>query len=478
MRLQTLSISAATVALILAGCGGHSSSNKNKTIAPVTTAPVNTNNPPPPPPPTTTLTVSAPVGSLAAARIGPDAVAMALEVAVTGGGSARLTGMTLTAAGTIDESTGLGALKIVGDDNRNGLVDAGERVMANVAAPAFATDNGTVAVTFTQSITIASGASIRVIVAVDASATGATAVAKIGKTVELQIAAAGDVTATAASQPITPAGSFPVSGGITTLFLHDHLLITEVAPRPTFPTCGEFVEIFNPTGQTVDLSNYYLTDATNNTNPVTNYQNVATGAGFAVPLTSDWLVRFPAGATIAPGQVVVVAIDAVQFSTAYPGKTANYAIRTAGPQTPFMRIFTAGAWTQATAGTGVGLTDAGEPVILFTWDGQSDLVKDVDYMFYGTPSATNANVEKTGISVDGPDAGTNPSTFLVETPAFQQSTRSAPPAASDTVNALQRIDFVEGSEAKTGGNGITGNDETSEVWNTTFINGAATPGVP
>ena len=37
----------------------------------------------------------------------------------------------------------------------------------------------------------------------------------------------------------------------------DHLLITEFAVRPTD---GEFIEIFNPTENIVDLSQYFLSD--------------------------------------------------------------------------------------------------------------------------------------------------------------------------------------------------------------------------
>lgn len=470
-RLHTFG-AATAIALLLAGCGGHSSSKKGSTTAPVNTAPVNTNNPPP----GTAITVSAPAGGPTAARIGPDAVALALDLAVSGGGAAQLTGLTLTAAGTLDESSGLGALKVVGDDNKNGLVDAGERVMASVAAPAFSADDGTIAVTFTQSITIASGASLRLIVAVDASATGAAAVAKVGKTVELRVAAAGDVTATSNGQAITPAGTFPVSSGPVTLFLHDHLLISEVVPQPT---AAEYIEIFNPTGETIDLTNYYLTDYTLTATPPHTYQQLPAGGAALAPTSTDWLVRFPAGATIAPGQVKVIAMDGAAFPTAFPGKTPDFSIRGATAQAPQMLTLntTTGVWSAVAPAVGVGLTNTGEPVILFFWDGQSDLVQDVDYVYYGGTSPTNANVEKTGASVDGPDADTTPTPYLPDTPGFQQSVRGSP-VPTLTSNGAQRIEFTEGAETSTGGNGITGHDETSEDWSQTFIIGAATPGVP
>ena len=64
----------------------------------------------------------------------------------------------------------VGTLKLVGDDNQNGLVDAGEPVLASVAAPAFAQDDGSVSVALTQPIQIAPGAKLNLLVAVIARA--------------------------------------------------------------------------------------------------------------------------------------------------------------------------------------------------------------------------------------------------------------------------------------------------------------------
>ena len=51
------------------------------------------------------------------------------------------------------------------------------------------------------------------------------------------------------------------------------LLLTEFAVTPT---AGEFIEIFNPTGTPVDLSNVYLTDATYASGS-TYYYKIVTG---------------------------------------------------------------------------------------------------------------------------------------------------------------------------------------------------------
>jgi len=88
-----------------------------------------------------------------------------------------------------------------------------------------------------------------------------------------------------------------------------HLLLTEV----TVAGGAAFIEIYNPTGQTVDLRNYYLSDHQ------TYFQYPAHVAG-NVALTfdnSDFLARFPVGASIAPGASITVATDATLFETAY-----------------------------------------------------------------------------------------------------------------------------------------------------------------
>lgn len=100
--------------------------------------------------------------------------------------------------------------------------------------------------------------------------------------------------------------------------------------------------------------------------------------------------------------------------------------------------------------------------MLFFWDGVSALASDVDYLLYG--DAGDA-VDKSGISGYNPD-----------TSAQGQEFASAPPFGD---GSLQRIDFFEAGPNMTGGNGITGADETSELLGTTWIvSGSPTPGAP
>ena len=87
------------------------------------------------------------------------------------------------------------------------------------------------------------------------------------------------------------------------------LLITEFVQTPT---AGEFVEIYNPGGAGVDLTNVYLTDATFSGGNTYYYQivNRATvdqaGGGGSF---GDWFAQFPDGASIDPGEFQTISLN-------------------------------------------------------------------------------------------------------------------------------------------------------------------------
>jgi hypothetical protein len=87
----------------------------------------------------------------------------------------------------------------------------------------------------------------------------------------------------------------------------------------------------------------------------------------------------------------------------------------------------------------------------------------------GSPTANDEAVDKTGVSIDGPDAGTDSSMYLPDTPIASQL--SALNHSSGT--SVQRLDYSEGAQTMSGGNGVTGADETSEDLNNTFTNAYA-----
>lgn len=229
------------------------------------------------------------------------------------------------------------------------------------------------------------------------------------------------------------------------------LLLTEVVLQQT---PDEMVEIWNPTSQTVDLSTYYLSDNGNYfTTPV---------AGATVAPT-DFVVKFPAGATVAPGGIITIAIaTAAEYQTKY-GVAPTFSIGAGANQmTPVI-----------TNGT-PNLTNAGEIIVLFRWDGASDLVQDVDLVIAGAASALNGLVDKSGVAIDGPDANTTTSAYAADARTLVPQATS-PGANVSTKRVMRELGF----ETQTGGgNGITGDDETSETtattWDTTYT--ATTPG--
>jgi predicted extracellular nuclease len=243
------------------------------------------------------------------------------------------------------------------------------------------------------------------------------------------------------------------------------LLLSEVVVTPTI---GEFIEILNPTGSSIDLSDVYLTDATFAGGSVF-YYNIVTGAGAGGGGFSDFHARFPDGASIAPGEFQTVSLaGSDDFFTAY-GFDPTYELFEDGvgaDAVPDMREALAGSINNQG-----GLSNGGEVVILYTWDGASDLVQDIDYALWGDKDEA---VDKTGIAIDGPDADAVVSVYLNDTAIPIQDVVSGGSHAIG--DSFQRVDFTEGVETQSGGNGLTGSDETSEDLSVTWGLAGATPG--
>ena len=224
------------------------------------------------------------------------------------------------------------------------------------------------------------------------------------------------------------------------------LLLTEIVLAPS---TGELIEIGNPGGTPIDLAGYYLSDA---------------GAYFRVPTgtptvdSTDFIVKFPAGAQIAAHGVVTVAIDTVaNFTTTY-GAAPTYALST---------------MTQIAASGVPSLTNAGEIIVLFSWDGTSDNVRDVDIVLAGVPSVANGIVDKSGVMIDGPDSD-------AASTAYKADARTLAPQATTPASgkSTKRLAQEGGYQTGSAGNGVTGADETSEntaqTWDTTYS--VPTPG--
>jgi hypothetical protein len=210
-----------------------------------------------------------------------------------------------------------------------------------------------------------------------------------------------DLTNTVTSWNAT-AGQAATPGTVPAGVTGTHLLISEVGVRglnsATLGDSTEFIEIYNPTAATVDLSNFYISDV-NGYSALPDIGRVDLAA-----VITDFAFRFPAGSSIGPGQVKVIAIDGGRYRRG-TGVNADFMFFNAGGVTTAQRMVDV-AYNKGTTYPGFGsLTNGGEFVWLFFWNGQSDLVCDEDLVYWGAPLGSNAPVLKTTATCqDGPDA--------------------------------------------------------------------------
>jgi len=245
-----------------------------------------------------------------------------------------------------------------------------------------------------------------------------------------------------------------------------HLLLTEVCVQGSD---HEFIEIYNPTDETVELDNYYVTDAVYNTQgywllPAGNPSSGTIGGG----TFTDFQARFPAGATIEPGEALTLSLaGSDKFQTVW-GVSPDFEIREDGASQdaiPNMREVFPGSLQGDETGAWATLTNTAEIVVLYYWNGSSNLVTDIDMFMWG--SSTSARVDKTGVSVNG-------STYAADTPVASQDQFML---AHEILGSFQRLDPGEGTETEAGGNGPLGHDETSENLSGTWSAADGTPGV-
>ena len=102
----------------------------------------------------------------------------------------------------------------------------------------------------------------------------------------------------------------------------DHIIFTQITITPDE---AEVIAIHNPTDETLDLSNYYLSDAEySSTN--SHYYNLPTGNDYWSGFSSDFIVRFP-DIDINSGQTLMISLqDASSFNSYYsynPDLTLN-----------------------------------------------------------------------------------------------------------------------------------------------------------
>jgi hypothetical protein len=255
----------------------------------------------------------------------------------------------------------------------------------------------------------------------------------------------------------------PTSDDGGTVDVGDSGGITDAGPAPSSPillsevvltpNAGEMIEIVNTSTQTVDLSTYYLSDSG-------NYFRLPTQPTMLAVDPTDFVVRFPAGAQILGHHAMTIALD-----------TPSNFVATYGVSPDFSLVD--GSLVSIAMNGAANLTNAGEPVILFQWDGKTDLVRDVDIMLIGGATGTNGLQNKSLALQDGPDPGTQPSQY-----AFDANKIKPQATTPGNGQSAKRILLDDNHEDHNGnGNGPSGDDETSEDTSVTWeISGPATPG--
>ncbi|MEJ2053743.1 MAG: hypothetical protein P8X42_07465 [Calditrichaceae bacterium] len=235
------------------------------------------------------------------------------------------------------------------------------------------------------------------------------------------------------------------------IFAQDHLLISEVMVPQSGNEQAAFVEIFNPMDEPASLNQIYLSNY-NTYYKMVNEEYSSNAAHF--------VVRFP-DIELAADEALVVAVNGAGFYNYY-GKRADYEIAGMDVNTPDLIELNTGANPAFSFVNGM--------IVLFNWDGNSDRIKDVDYMPWGILSS--ARMDKTGISIDGPDADGTESQYNDDLAKASQIARQ--PSAG---KSIQRAGLVEIGEISAGGNGITGHNEATENWQSSFVIADPGPGV-
>ncbi len=234
----------------------------------------------------------------------------------------------------------------------------------------------------------------------------------------------------------------------------DHLVFTRVALDPTR---AEMVVIHNPTDTEISLDNYYITDATD-ANSQCFYYNLPDSNYYWSGSVSDFAARFPADSVIPAGGSLTLGTHDADTYYSYYGEYPDLALF------GDMRQAIEGHQTISLSDNFSGISNLSNPevLILFYWDQESVMIQDVDYFQWGSVSESLA-IDKTGIW-----------DYLPDTPIAEQFFMG-----NIGADLIYLRNGAEEDEITSGGNGITGHDETSENfpvnWRVVYSPGKITP---
>jgi hypothetical protein len=220
----------------------------------------------------------------------------------------------------------------------------------------------------------------------------------------------------------------------------NHIIFSRIT---TTPDDAEMVAIYNPTSEAINLSNYYLSDEGS------YYYNLPSDNSYWSESDNDFIARFP-NIDIAPNQTLTIGFhDITSFNNHY----------SLNPDFSLQEDMLSVSNDTNTIGSDNNiLSNNFESLILFYWDGSSSIIQDVDYFVWGF---AQAGVDKTGVSGYYDDT------------SFDIQNENILGYHTDGES------YIRNSNAENGecdgvwpqdcpdspiGNGITGHDETSEIF--------------
>ena len=213
----------------------------------------------------------------------------------------------------------------------------------------------------------------------------------------------------------------------------DHLVFSRITIKPDN---AELISIKNPTNESINLNNYYISDSP-------NYYKIQTEANLSPgnPI-NDFLVKFPSSTSINSGDSILISIQP-EYKLYY-GEDFEVDFSLVGNN--LIETEPGSAGNPANSGR---FNDTQESLILFYWDGsESSPVKDVDYFLWGGSSQA---VDKSSVLGYSDDSLAEEQEYL---------------PVHDTNYTFTRKSIVENELEN--GNGISGHDETSESLNSTW----------
>jgi MYXO-CTERM domain-containing protein len=264
--------------------------------------------------------------------------------------------------------------------------------------------------------------------------------------------------------------------GVAGAQVADHLVLTEVAYDPADETApsAEFLEIFNPTAGAIPLDEVYVSDAE------ADYFEVVNGV-VTLGTSTDFVHRFPAGASLPAGGVAVVVTDSAAFLAEFfpAGGLADFQALSGSPQVfettqdgagDGVADMIARSQSGGTPITSVNFANGGECLTLFQWDQASDLVQDLDHVCWENVTSIIDKDGDAGFGIDGPDPG------AVVTPYLDDAGTGTEVDAPDGTISVHRATLHEVDETLAGGNGAGGHDESTEDWSVTWTAEDPSPG--